>query len=84
MPVLVFLTIGIAVYTLTLNGAGEGLKYNLLPDFDEFSLGKLIKTVVAAMGQPQAALSDAQIYMSDMYDHNIAYPVHYGYMMLIF
>ena len=36
------------------------------------------------VSQPQAALSDAQIYMSDMYDHNIAYPVHYGYMMLIF
>ena len=51
MPVLVLITIGIAIYTLTLDGAGEGLKYYLLPNFDDFSFGKLMKTVAAAMGQ---------------------------------
>ena len=47
MPVLVFMSIAIAVYAITLDGAMEGLKYYLLPDFSRFSL----KTVVAAMGQ---------------------------------
>ena len=47
MPVLIFLSIGIAVYVLTLDGAMNGVKYYLLPDFDQFS----IKTVLAAMGQ---------------------------------
>ena len=51
MPVLVLITIGIAIYTLTLDGAGEGLKYYLLPNFEDFSFGKLMKTVAAAMGQ---------------------------------
>ena len=51
MPVLVLITIGIAIYTLTLDGAGEGLKYYLLPNFDDFSFGKLMKTIAAAMGQ---------------------------------
>lgn len=47
MPVLLVLTIGIAVYTMTIPGAMEGVKYYLLPDFSKFS----IKTVCAAMGQ---------------------------------
>ena len=51
MPVLVVLTIGIAVYTLTLEGAGDGLRYYLLPNFDGFTFEKLLKTVAAAMGQ---------------------------------
>ena len=51
MPVLVLLTVGIAVYTLTLDGAGEGLRYYLLPNFDGFTFTKCLKTVAAAMGQ---------------------------------
>ena len=47
MPVLVVLTIGIAVYGLFMPGAIEGLKYYLLPDLSHFNY----MTVVAAMGQ---------------------------------
>lgn len=47
MPVLVLMSIGIAVYVLTTDGALGGLKYYLMPDFRQFS----IKTVIAAMGQ---------------------------------
>lgn len=47
MPVLVLISLGIAVYALTLDGAMDGLKYYIMPDFGNFS----IKTVIAAMGQ---------------------------------
>lgn len=47
MPVLVVLTIGIAVYSMFMPGALEGVKYYLLPDFSKFSA----TTVLAAMGQ---------------------------------
>ncbi len=47
MPVLLVLTVGISIYGLTLDGAMEGVKYYLIPNFSNFSL----KTVVAAMGQ---------------------------------
>ena len=48
MPVLIALMIFIVVYTLaTTDGAGAGVAYYLLPDFENFS----IMTVVAAMGQ---------------------------------
>ena len=47
MPVLVVLSLFIAVYVCFMPGAVEGLKYYLIPNFDTFS----IKTVVAAMGQ---------------------------------
>lgn len=51
MPLLVLLTVGISIYTLTLKGAAEGLKYYLLPDFTGFTLTKFLKTAAAAMGQ---------------------------------
>lgn len=51
MPVLVLLTIGIAVYTITLDGAAEGVKYYLLPNLHDFSAKDLLKTTAAAMGQ---------------------------------
>lgn len=51
MPVLLVLIVVIAVYTMTLDGALEGVKYYLIPNFDDFSVAKLIKTIVGAMGQ---------------------------------
>ena len=51
MPVLLVLIIGIGVYTCTLDGATEGLKYYVLPDFSDFSGEKLVKTIAAAAGQ---------------------------------
>ena len=51
MPVLFVLIIGIAIYTCTLKGAGDGLKYYFLPDFSDFSAEKLFKTIAAAVGQ---------------------------------
>ena len=47
MPVLVILSVFIAVYVMFLPGAWEGVVYYIKPDFANFSL----KTVIAAMGQ---------------------------------
>lgn len=47
MPVLVALSLFIAIYVCCMDGAGEGLEYYLIPNFDNFS----VMTVVAAMGQ---------------------------------
>lgn len=51
MPILIILSIGIAVYTMTLPGAGAGLKYYILPNFEGFTLSTFFKTVAGAMGQ---------------------------------
>lgn len=47
MPVLVVLTLFIAIYSMFIPGAMEGVKYYLTPDISRFSA----KTVLAAMGQ---------------------------------
>ena len=47
MPILVLISVGVCIFVATIPGAGEGMKYYLLPDFSKFS----IKTVCAAMGQ---------------------------------
>ncbi len=47
MPVLVVLTVFIAVYVMFMPGAMDGVKYYITPDFSKFSA----KTVLAAMGQ---------------------------------
>lgn len=47
MPVLIVLTVAIALYCVTRPGAMEGVKYYLLPDFSRFSA----TTILAAMGQ---------------------------------
>ena len=47
MPVLVVLSIVIAVYVMFIPGAMKGVFYYITPDFSSFS----IKTIVAAMGQ---------------------------------
>ncbi|MBR4575508.1 MAG: sodium-dependent transporter [Lachnospiraceae bacterium] len=51
MPILVILSVGIAVYTMTLPGSGAGVKYYLLPNLSGFTLSKFLKMIVAAMGQ---------------------------------
>lgn len=53
MPALVAMALFIAVYGLFIPGAGEGVKYYLIPDFSRFSL----TTIVAAMGQMFYSLS---------------------------
>ncbi len=47
MPVLILLSLFIAIYSCTLKGAGKGLLYYITPNFSNFS----IMTVVAAVGQ---------------------------------
>ncbi len=47
MPVLIVLSLFIAIYSICMPGAMEGLKYYLMPDFSKFS----VTTVLAAMGQ---------------------------------
>ncbi|MBE6739347.1 MAG: sodium-dependent transporter [Ruminococcaceae bacterium] len=47
MPALVILIIFIAIYTICMPGAIEGVKYYLVPDFSQFSA----TTVLGAMGQ---------------------------------
>jgi len=55
MPILILITIGIAIFVATIPGAIEGIKYYLLPDFSKFSF----KTLCAAMGQLFYSLSIA-------------------------
>lgn len=55
MPILVILAVFVAVYSVTRPGAWEGVKYFLVPKFDDFSW----MTVVAAMGQMFYSLSIA-------------------------
>ena len=55
MPILVFLSILIAVYSVTRPGALKGVKYFLIPNIENFSW----MTVVAAMGQMFYSLSIA-------------------------
>ncbi len=47
MPILVVLSIFIAIYSVCMPGAMEGVLYYILPDFSKFS----VTTVLAAMGQ---------------------------------
>ena len=47
MPVLVVLTVVISIYSLTLDGAMEGLAYYIMPHMADVS----VKTILAAMGQ---------------------------------
>ncbi len=47
MPILIVLTVFIAIYSLFMPGAIDGLIYYIKPNFSDFS----VKTVLAAMGQ---------------------------------
>jgi NSS family neurotransmitter:Na+ symporter len=53
MPTLFLILLGLIVYALTLNGAGKGVSFYLIPDFSKISLG----TVYSAMGQAFFSLS---------------------------
>ena len=55
IPILIVLSLIIAVYSVTRPGAIEGVKYFLVPNFDHFSW----MTVVSAMGQMFYSLSIA-------------------------
>ena len=55
MPILVILAIMVVIYSVTRPGAIEGVKYFLIPNFEDFS----IMTIVAAMGQMFYSLSIA-------------------------
>lgn len=55
MPILVVLSLFIAIYSISLPGAVEGVKYFLIPNFKNFSW----MTVVSAMGQMFYSLSIA-------------------------
>ena len=55
MPVLVILAVIVSIYSVTRPGAFEGVKYFLIPNFDNFSW----MTIVAAMGQMFYSLSIA-------------------------
>ena len=55
MPILLFMAIGLAVYVAFLPGAGEGIRYYLVPDFS--SCDNIGKVVLGAMGQMFYSLS---------------------------
>lgn len=70
MPILILLGIIISIYSMTMPGAMEGVKYFLIPNFENFS----IMTIVSAMGQMFYSLSIAMgiliTYGSYMKDDN--------------
>lgn len=53
MPILIVLAVAVAAYSVTRPGAMEGVKYFLVPNFNNFSY----MTIVAAMGQMFYSLS---------------------------
>ena len=53
MPLLIVLAVVVAVYSITLPGAMEGVKYFFIPDFEHFT----IMSVLGAMGQMFFSLS---------------------------
>ncbi len=63
MPILCVLIIGIAVFTLTIDGevgsALDGLKIYLVPDFSGMTIGKFFKVLLDAMSQMFYSMSIA-------------------------
>ncbi|MBE7065797.1 MAG: sodium-dependent transporter [Ruminococcaceae bacterium] len=87
MPVLVVLSVGIAIYTITLDGATEGVKYYFMPDFSKFSvmtvlgaLGQLFYSMSIAMGimitygsyMPKEANIEKSVHQIELFDTGIA------------
>ena len=54
MPTLIFMMVLLTIYVLTLNGASDGLKVYLLPDFNKITDAQLI---LSALGQSFFSLS---------------------------
>ena len=57
MVMLFVLIIGLAVYSCTLSGAAEGLKFYLIPSLESIKEAGVITTITAAMGQSFFTLS---------------------------
>ena len=58
LPLLLVFLVGLMIYSLTLNGAAEGVKFFLMPDFSKIkSFGDVADIVVKAMGQVFFSLS---------------------------
>ena len=55
MPILLLMAVGLAVYVALLPGAGEGIRFYLIPDFS--SCDNLGKVILGAMGQMFYSLS---------------------------
>ena len=55
MPILLAMAVGLAVYVALLPGAGEGIRYYLIPDFS--SCDNIGKVILGAMGQMFYSLS---------------------------
>ncbi len=53
MPALIIISVVICIYSISAPGAVDGLKYYLIPHFENFG----VKTIVAAMGQMFFSLS---------------------------
>ena len=64
MPLLVILSVGIAIYVLTIPGVADGLKYYLVPDFSFISSVKdFADLLLSALGQLFYSLSLAMAIM---------------------
>ena len=57
MLALFALIVGLAIYCCTLSGAGEGLKFYLLPNFENLKEVDIFTVITAAMGQAFFTLS---------------------------
>ncbi|MBQ6586477.1 MAG: sodium-dependent transporter [Coriobacteriales bacterium] len=58
MPLLIFLAVAIFIYVMTLDGSGAGLKYYLVPSFENYhNVGDFVQLLIAAMGQMFFSLS---------------------------
>lgn len=57
MVVMLIIMVSIAIYTLTLPGAREGVEYYLVPDFDRMMSQGLGNVIIAAMSQAFFTLS---------------------------
>lgn len=57
MIALFILIIGLAIYAFTMDGAGEGLKFYLVPSVEPIKEGRLGEIITAAMGQAFFTLS---------------------------
>lgn len=88
MPLLVILSIVIAIFSLTLPGALQGLKYYLLPDFSKFTTatvlgatGQLFYSMSIAMGimitygsyMPKEAYLEHSVGQIEIFDTGIAF-----------